>query len=175
MSKLKKDVEWKHFTINLKLKEFCYPMCKYFNVCPLAVHGSRKKDNEPCRVKNFDQNQRRQFLNILVFGEEGGLKDEALQVLFKLTQILNLDDDPKEMEKFIDLCVKVAKAFRTDVTPSQEPEKLTINIEGLDATISDKPYLVEGTDLIVTEDPESLMKSDKLDAIIEPIRNKAYL
>jgi len=169
---LSRKAKYKKFADSvLKRREDCTASCEIYGVCPFSNYDSRKGKQE-CVVKNLDKIDKNRFIAIFVFGDEG-LKNEALKMLYKLGGILNLEDDPKEMQSYLEMIVKIIKAFKIDYTKVETDDQvIEIKLDDV-KVVGDIPVETPVfSENFTTNDPESLMDSDKLDEIITPPANK---
>ncbi len=167
MVRSRKRDKWLEFhTTVLKSRVVCSTTCVYYHRCPLAVYKDVSQD-KPCEVVKLNDQDRERFMSLFVFGDEG-LKDEAFRMLFKLARMLPMDD-PRGVEKYLDLLLRVVRAFRTDLAKETGPgEPITVNISGLDVgelTDNPKEKLFLAEDVVVQTDPESLLTSPVVDKI----------
>jgi len=177
MDDLAKKVKWKEFYENvIRDRQFCNTSCIVYTRCPLSIQ-SRISDKHKCRVRELDSDHRRHFVRMFVFGEEG-LYDEALAIIFNLTQILDLQNDKKDITLFLEALIKVARTFK-GVAPDNSPKKLTINLE--DYAPENKVMLVgqngvvEEGKIVLDHDEESLIESPNLDSILKgPPKGKMF-
>lgn len=148
-----------------KKRELCNNQCPYFLKCPYAIYNSTSKEENKCTVVNLSREEQKRFINMFVFEEEG-LKNEALQVLWKLGKSLNNTRDPREIKIYLEAVLNVARAFKKqekNVEKKPEPIEInmtTLNPKALNREIIPIPVKCE------ENDPESLMKSEKLDGIL---------
>jgi len=161
----------------LKLKMWCTPGCNYFYFCPDAIRIYRKNEKRECKALEWDERKKKRFARVYLMGEEG-VYLEARETLFALADTLNIEDDPKEMEKYINLCIQLGKQIKVDKQKVEgKPEPLTIDISAIEPA---KPSKVEQPKQTKDEiesdpDPETLLDSEYLEDIvknIDKVRNK---
>ena len=162
----KKLLRWHEFKREiLEENHICTTDCKYYHKCPLAVSDLMKKKERECRVKSLSDDDLNRFLTFFVF-EQDVLKDEALRVLFRMGQILELKKDAREMQIYLDNLLKINRAFHLDVTNTaglDEPISINIKDFGVDVDQfepANKAFREEG--MVLQEDPESLVHSATL-------------
>jgi len=159
-SRQKRLLRLAEFQRDMDETHICTTDCKYYTKCPLAVSDRKKKD-PPCRVKNLPDEELVRYLTFFVFEQEG-LKDEAFRILFKIGQVLNLKNDAREMQMYLDQLLKIIRTFRIDVnttTGLEEPISINISDFGQDQPLepANKAWRDEG--LVLQEDPDSLVHS----------------
>lgn len=166
----KRRLKWQEFSQNvLKNRVNCTSKCPYFSRCPMAQYRNTSS-GKPCAVAGLSDEDQRRYLAIFVF-EDDALKDEAKRMLWKLGSILNLEDDPKEIEKYLELILRFVRTFKAELKEEAgDNEPITINIEGLSAEVSEDPNkkLFIAPDIVVQTDPESLLNSPIVDKIAAP-------
>lgn len=159
----KKVLKWKEFEREI-LDEtlICTTDCKYYHRCPLAI-TERKKKEPACRVKGLSDEDLNRFLTFFVF-EQDGLKDEAFKILFKIGQTLNLKDDVREMNIYLDTMMKIIRTFRIDPSAQglDEPISIKITDYGQDLALNPESKVWREEGLVLQEDPESLVHSATL-------------
>lgn len=158
----KKLFQVKEFEDILADRHTCDTECIYFHKCPLAYGKARKETK--CRVRELPDDQIVRYLTFFIF-DETGLRDEAFRILFKVGQVLNLRDDAREMNMYLDMLLKIIRTFRIDVNNvSGLDEPISINIKdfGSDKPLdpAEKVWRQEG--VVLMEDPESLVHSATL-------------
>jgi hypothetical protein len=162
----KKLLRWHEFKREiLEENHICTTDCKYYHKCPLAVSDLMKRKERECRVKSLSDDDLNRFLTFFVF-EQDVLKDEALRVLFRMGQILELKKDAREMQIYLDNMLKIIRAFHLDVNSTaglDEPISINIKDFGVDVDQfepANKAFREEG--MVLQEDPESLVHSATL-------------
>jgi len=170
----KKKLKWDEFSANvLRNRVNCTAKCPYFGKCPYAKYRN-VSEGKSCEVATLTDDQLRLYVSIFIFEEEG-LKDQAKKLLWKLGNILNLSDDPKEITMFLELILKYVRAFKMDLkddTGINEP--ITIKIDGIESKFSGDPEekVFVSDDLVVQTDPESLLTSPMLDKLAKKPEDK---
>jgi hypothetical protein len=180
----KKDPKWKSFALSMKDREICDPNCKYFFRCPFFQHQNLSKKENKCKIKSLSEDDQKRFISLIVF-EEDGLKNEALQILFRLGQTLNLKDDPKEMRMYLESVALVAKTFKKPGKKEEikEVEPITINMDVMKVDKRTKEYrdsqnepaIPPNPDENLINDTQSLYASPKLDGILANPKKKVQI
>lgn len=147
-------------------KIVCSNRCHFYYFCPESHRKTHKDpDNKLCKAAYWDEKKKRRFIRIFMLGDEGAYL-EARETLFNLAETLNLDDDPKEMEKYIDLCLKMGRAIKSDRERFEKPGPLTIDVSSIEVGSSPKLQSPDTTS-ILEEDAESLLSSDIIEELIK--------
>lgn len=149
-----------------KKRELCTNQCPYFLKCPYAQYYDITKHENKCKVVLLDRDEQKRFINMFVFDEEEGLKNEALGALWNLGKTLDIKNDPREMKMYLESIVNVARAFKKQGKKEEKKaEPIEINMSTLNPkTLGHEiiPIPVKSED----NDPNSLLNSKKLDGIL---------
>lgn len=167
MARYKKaDPKLSQATFTLKMRELCTNQCQYYLKCPYAAYHDVAKRENKCRVVELSKEEQKRFINMFVFDEEDGLKNEALGTLWSLGKALDLKDDPREMKMYLEAVVNVARAFKKqEKKVEKKVEPIEINMSTLNPKAVGKeiiPIPVKNED----NDPQSLLNSKNLEGIL---------
>lgn len=158
--------EFGSFKVSLDNRKSCNASCKAWIVCPLVERG----ESSICRVQNMSDYEKARFYNIFV-ADEKGLKNESLSALYRYSVVADVEKDPKEIAKYLEMLLKIVKTFRDEKTVEEINEKLTVEIKGMTPRGEKTDRVVLSGAQMEEEDTETLFYSPKLLDIVKKRHN----